>query len=120
MAKTPLQADSACANPVPSAEGISPYLAELDAIDARARELEVGHHTEAEWDHWEKWTDRIYRGVEALPPTPDNAGIKARAIWSITDGELDVIVEGEATVCRLARQVLTGLTASVSHVSGRA
>lgn len=121
MAKTPLQADSACANPVPSADGVSPYLAELDAIDAFTRKLDAGDHPQAEWDRWEEWTRRVYREIEALPCTPENARIKARAIWTITNGEVeDVVAESEATACRLARQVMTSLTASVSHVSGRA
>lgn len=83
------------------------YYAELDAIDALTARLEADPHTDAEWDHWEQWTTRVWGEIEALPSTPENARIKARAVWSIINGDLEALNEGQSTVCRMVRQMVT-------------
>ncbi len=89
----------------------SPYYAELDAIDAFTRALNAERHPESDWDRWEAWTNRVYREIEALPPTPENAKIKARAVWSITSGNMEDLNAGQSTCCRMVRQIISGFAA---------
>lgn len=85
------------------------YVAELDAIDRETARLKVGRHGEAEWDRWEAWTNRVYDEIETLPTTPENVRIKARAIWSIIEGDMQDLNPGQTTVCRLVRQMVSSL-----------
>ena len=94
---------------IPSAP--SPFFAELDAIDRESARLNAGSFDEATWDRWDEWSNRIYREIEALPPTPENAKIKARAIWSIIDGDMENVNTGQSAVARLVRQMISGLAA---------
>lgn len=93
----------------------SRYSTELDAIDALAAHLNAVSESEAEWDRWEAWSNRVYREIESLPHSPENAKLKARAIWSITNGNMEDVNRGESTVCRLIRQIVSGLAGSVHH-----
>lgn len=89
----------------------SPFLAELDAIDQESARLNAGNFDEATWDRWDEWSNRVYREIETLPPTPENAKIKARAIWSIAEGDMENVNTGQSAVARLVRQMITGLAA---------
>lgn len=97
---------------------IQNYDDELDAIDRETARLRVVPSSEPDWDRWEEWTCRIWKEVEALPVTAENARIKARAAWSIISGDLDDLNNGQSTCCRLVRQIVSGLGAP--HRQGRA
>lgn len=85
------------------------FYAELDAIDALTAHLNAHSVDEAEWDRWEQWTNRVWREIEALPPSEENAKLKARAIWSIIEGNVDDLNQGQSTVCRMVRQIVSSL-----------
>lgn len=85
------------------------YHAELDAIDRETKRLENGPSSEAEWDQWEEWSSRVWSEIEVLPPTPENAPLKVRAVWSIVSGNVENINVGQSTCCRMVRQIVSGL-----------
>lgn len=91
--------------------GVSAYYAELDAIDRETARLNAVPASAAEWDHWEEWSTRIWREIEALPPTQENAKLKARAVWSIISGNMEDLNMGQSTCCRMVRQIISGLAA---------
>ena len=97
--------------PLPAVAQHADLFAELDALDRETARIATSKHTDAEWDHWEAWTDRVWKQIEAMPPTPENTRLKARAVWSIVNGDVSDINEGQSTCCRLVRQVITGLAA---------
>lgn len=104
------------APPTSASDGVAAnsYFAELDAYDAFSRRLNAKPHAETDWDRWEEWGCRLHSEIEALPPTPGNARIKARAIWSIVAGDMEDLNRGQCMVDRMIRQIVTSLAAGVN------
>ncbi|MDE1915018.1 MAG: hypothetical protein KGJ57_04965 [Sphingomonadales bacterium] len=99
------------------ASASSAYFAELDALDALGSKLD--HLPSGESDRWDKWSMRLWGEIEALPVTPENASLKARAVWSIMGGELEELGD-DTTCCRLIRQIIAAMAPAVAIVSSRA
>ncbi len=107
MAHHHIQADSACA--IPCLPAHKTLLAELAAIDQEAARLNAGAFDEATWDRWDERSNRTYQEIEALPPIAENAKIKACAIWSIIEGDMENVNSGQSVVARLVRHMISGL-----------
>lgn len=102
---------SAAPSLITTGTGTASYFAELDRIDREAARLNAVSAGDAEWSRWEEAMNRVYGEIERLPLTPENAKIKARAVWSIVGGDLEEINEGQSATCRLLRQIVAGLVA---------
>lgn len=83
----------------------------IDAVFDLGLKLNEGDYEDEIWDDWSRQVDRVLARVEALPLNHGNARIRAKAVWRLTGGELEDAVTGEATSCRLARQVLASMAA---------
>lgn len=82
---------------------------ELHQFNVWTRRMNVEKQPEAEWRRWEGACNALYDKIEALPSTPQNARIKAQAIWSIAGGDLEDVNEANSTIDRLVRQIIVGL-----------
>lgn len=76
--------------------------------DAWTRRLN-GRAEESEWEQWTAAGDDLFTEVEALPNTRENMQIRARAIMSICEGDVNEAVQGDTTVERLMRDILKAL-----------
>ncbi|MBN9146232.1 hypothetical protein J2X73_004472 [Novosphingobium sp. 1748] len=85
------------------------YFVELDAVDALAQQVDTEGFPASETERWEQWSMRVWREIEALPTTQENAPIKARAVLSIIGGDLEGLNDGQTTACRLIRQIVLAL-----------
>jgi hypothetical protein len=64
---------------------------------------------DALWVEWEERHLSLMRRIEALPVTPANAPIKAKAVFDIIDGDLSALNEQNTTLERLLIQVIRAL-----------
>jgi len=101
----------AVAAPALAVPTTSSYFDELDAIDRETARLNAGSFDQASWDRLGAWSSRVWREIEALPPSAGNAKLKARAVWSICEGDMEDLNQGQSVACRLVRQVVAGLAA---------
>jgi hypothetical protein len=87
----------------------SPLSDELHQFNIWTRRMNVEKRSEAEWHQWEEAGNALYAKVESLPTTPQNAKVKAHAIWSIIGGDLEDVNDGKSLTDRLVRQMVVAL-----------
>jgi hypothetical protein len=96
----PAQTMSNCAAPN--------FYEEIVALERETARLNAIPAPEEDGAIWDNRCEQLWGSIEALPVTAANAPIKARAVWSIVEGDIENINEGQTTCCRLVRQVIQG------------
>jgi hypothetical protein len=88
---------------------------EADAIEAETARLNANPDAPAsEWGAWSEREMAFFHKAAALPPTPEHAGIKARAFSMGLDGEISYAFEHDGMLTRLAVEALGALAGARS------
>ena len=99
--------------PVTAKAGTGGLHDELDRLNAFTQRLNAGSSAnptpEHVWDQWDADCTRVYRAIEATPPTADNLRLKAKAVYNILEGDLSELNEQNTTVERLLVQIIAAL-----------
>lgn len=93
-------------NAYPSSSSTTALLARLRETDLWTAMLDNRDASNDEWDRWSEARRQLLEEIAALPPTLENARIKARAVRSIHSGDLTDLFDGNTTDAQLARQVI--------------